>query len=175
MKTVPPLVLGLGLMVLGAGLLVNRRGVAQDPWTFSMAGRDRAVVLALQGTRRSIYVRTERLSLVPVANELAQGLQRGVSVTVDLPLEAGWDRETSQVCRVLMGLGAVVTFREGATVTCRGAYLEMDGERFIYSATGLVPCPRCRAASYVLGPLCEMGQQGAVMSKVKGGNLHSNL
>jgi len=104
---------------LGAGGLTfchsmrERRAPART--VVSQAGRDQAVILMLLGTRRNVYLRTEALALVPVGNELAQALQRKVSVNIELPLDASLNAGGSQLPRILMDLGAVVAFKSDAS------------------------------------------------------------
>ena len=145
------------VLSLGAGgltfcnLLKTRPGPART--VMSQAGRDQAVIRLLQGARRSVYLRTEALALVPAGNELAQAFQRHASVTVELPLDAGFDPEKSRLPRILMELGAVVTFRSDATANYRGTLLVVDGDRFLYSASPLTLSPPGAMVSYVAGPV----------------------
>lgn len=119
----------------------------------SEAGRDQALLRFLQDARTSVFLRTECLTLNPAGNELLQALQRKVTVTVDLPLSSGYGAEASQLPRLLMGQGAVVTFRGDPTANDRGTFLVVDGNRFLYSAMPVIlSVPGARVA-YVAGPL----------------------
>jgi hypothetical protein len=152
--------LGWGMSILTATLLGGlacwndaQPKSAIPPLVVSNAGRDQALIQVLSGARESIYLRTECLTLVPAGNELAQALQRKVSVTVELPLDACLSPEGSRLPRVLMELGAVVTFRSDPAVNYRGTSLEIDGERFLYSASPLTLNPPGALVSYVAGPI----------------------
>lgn len=118
----------------------------------SHAGRDQALLLLIQGARKTVYVRTEGLALVPAGNELAQAIQRKALVTVELPLGAGLSPEGSNLPRMLMGLGAIVTFRSDPSGNYRGTYVVVDGNRFLYSAAPLELSPPGALVSYVAGP-----------------------
>lgn len=117
----------------------------------SQAGRDQAAIRMLQGTRRSVYLRTEALALVPVGNELAQALQRRVSVTMVLPLDVGLNAGGSQLPRILMDLGAVVAFKSDAAGNYRGTLLVVDDRQFLYSASPLTLSAPGAMVSYVMG------------------------
>jgi hypothetical protein len=119
----------------------------------SHAGRDQALIHLLQGARKSVYLRTEGLELVPAGNELAQAVQRNAAVKLELPLNAGLSPEGSQLPRMLMEVGAVVTFRSDQACNYRGTYLEIDGERFLYSASPLIVNSPGALVSYVAGPM----------------------
>ena len=152
--------LGLGMGILTAALL---GGIAswqavqleQPPAALvvSHAGRDQALIQLLQGARKSVYLRTEGLTLVPVGNELAQAVQRKASVTVDLPLDAGLSPGESRLPRMLMDLGAIVTFRSDPSGNHRGTYVVVDSTRFLYSAAPLGLSPPGALVSYVAGPV----------------------
>ena len=137
--------------------MVGVLGCRPSPWgaggsqiLVGQAGRDQALLRLIHGARRSIYLQTEQLTLVPVANELAQAVQRGVAVNLDLPLEVG--SGNSRLLRVLMQLGAVVAFKEDATGSIRGAYLEVDGQTFLYSAAPVTINVPGACVSFVTGP-----------------------
>jgi hypothetical protein len=119
----------------------------------SHAGRDQALIQLLQGARKGIYLRTESLALVPVGNELAQAVQRNAVVSVDLPLDAGLSPGGSRLPRMLMDLGAIVTFRSDPSGNHRGTYVVVDGTRFLYSAAPLGLSPPGALVSYVVGPV----------------------
>jgi len=119
----------------------------------SQAGRDQAVIRMLQGARRSVSLRTETLTLVPAGNELAQALQRKVSVNIELPLDASLDAASSQLPRILMDLGAVVAFKSDATGNYRGTLLIVDDRQFMYSALPLTLSAPGARVSYVVGPV----------------------
>jgi len=121
----------------------------------SHAGRDQALIQVLQGARRSVYLRTEGLSLIPAGNEIAQAVQRKVAVTVELPMDAALSPGGSQLPQLLMALGAVVVFRSDPAGNYRGTYLEIDGDRFLYSASPLGLNPPGAMVSYVSGPICR--------------------
>jgi hypothetical protein len=118
----------------------------------SQAGRDQAVILMLQGARRRVYLRTAALALVPVGNELAQAIQRKASVTVELPLDASLNGVDSQLSRILMDLGAVVTFKSDAAENHLGTLLVVDDNQFLYSASPLTLSAPGTMVSYVVGP-----------------------
>ena len=119
----------------------------------SQAGRDQAVILMLQGARRTVYLRTETLALVPAGNELAQALQRKVSVSMELPLDASLSGAGSNLPRILMDLGAVVAFKSEARGNYRGTLLVVDDRQFLYSALPLTLSAPGAMVSYVKGPV----------------------
>jgi hypothetical protein len=149
---------GMGILVATlVGGIASWRALWPEPapaaLVISHAGRDQALVQLLQEARKSVYLRTEGLTLVPAGNELAQAVQRRAVVTVELPLVAGLGLEDSRLPRMLMELGAVVTFRSDPACNYRGTYLEIDGERFLYSASPLALNPPGALVSYVAGPI----------------------
>jgi hypothetical protein len=105
----------------------------------------------IQGARKSVYLRTEGLTLVPAANELAQAFQRKASVIVELPLDSGMSGEGSRIPRILMDLGAVVTFRRELSGNYRGTYVVVDGNCFLYSTAPLGLSQPGALVSYVAG------------------------
>lgn len=119
----------------------------------SLKGRDQALIQLLKGARKSVYLRSEGLTIVPVGNELAQAIQRKAIVSVDLPLDAGLNPEGSKLPRLLMEMGAIVTFRSAPPENHRGTYVVVDGTRFLYSAAGLRLSPPGALVSYVVGSL----------------------
>jgi phosphatidylserine/phosphatidylglycerophosphate/cardiolipin synthase-like enzyme len=143
--------MNLGQGILLAAALVSLGGGGYTAWAALQAGRDRGAVLVshsgrdqalvrlIQGARRSICVRTECLTLTPIGNELAQAFQRGVSVRIELPLQAGTSAAESRLPRILMELGAQVSFRSDPAWNYRGAYLELDGRTFFYPILGKPP------------------------------------
>jgi hypothetical protein len=143
------------VLSLGAGGLTfclsmqERRTPART--VVSQAGRDQAAILILQGARRSVYLRTETLALVPVGNELAQALQRKVSVSIELPLGASLNAGGSQLPRILMDLGAVVAFKSDAIANYCGTLLVVDDQQFLYSASPLTLSAPGAMVSYVMG------------------------
>ena len=139
------------LVVLSCG--PSRRCTGGHKIHISQAGRDKALLRLVQGARRTVYLRTERLSLVPAGNELAQAVQRGVAVNLELPLEAGSNADDARLPQLLMDLGAVVAFKGDASRSIRGAYLEVDGEVFLYSAAPAAVCLPGASVSFVSGPL----------------------
>jgi hypothetical protein len=152
--------LGWGMGILAATLLggiASWQAVRPEPppaaLVVSQAGRDQALIQLLQGARKSVYLRTEDLALVPVGNELAQAVQRNAAVSVDLPLDAGLSPCGSRLPRLLMDLGAVVTFRSDPSGNYRGTYVVVDGTRFLYSAAPLGLSPPGTPVSYVAGPV----------------------
>ncbi|WP_316411543.1 hypothetical protein [Mesoterricola sediminis] len=98
-----------------------------------------------------MYLRTEALALVPAANELAQALQRKVSVSVELPMAASLSGEGSQLPRILMDLGAVVVFKSDCAGNYRGTLLVVDDRQFLYSALPLTLSAPGAMVSYVEG------------------------
>lgn len=119
----------------------------------SQAGRDQVLLGFIRGAKRTVYLRTERLTLVPAGNELGQALQRGVAVSLELPLEAVETAGDARLPQILMGLGAVVAFKGDASRSIRGAYLEVDGEKFLYSAASAANCFPGSYVSFVSGPI----------------------
>jgi hypothetical protein len=119
----------------------------------SQAGRDQALIRMLQDARKSVCLRTEALALVPAGNELAQALQRKVTVTMELPLDASLNAAGSRLPRILMDLGAVVAFKSDATGNYRGTLLIVDDRQFLYSASPLTLSPPGALVSYVAGPV----------------------
>ena len=119
----------------------------------SQVGRDLAVIRMLQGAQKSVYLRTESLTLVPAGNELAQALQRKISVSVELPLGASLNGSGSQLPRILMDLGAVVAFKSDATGNYRGTLMVVDDRQFMYSASPLTLSAPGAMVSYVKGPV----------------------
>ena len=148
---------GIGILaatVIGgiASLKAVRPQAAPAALVVSRAGRDQALVQLLQGARKSVYLRTEGLTLVPAGNELAQAVQRKAAVTVELPLGAGLSPGGSRLPRMLMDLGAIVTFRSDPSGNYRGTYVVVDGTRFLYSAAPLGLSTPGALVSYVAGP-----------------------
>jgi hypothetical protein len=121
----------------------------------SQAGRDQAMLRLIREARTSVYLRTERLTLVPASNELVLAIQRKASVTVDLPLGPGCDAEGARLPRLLMEQGAVVTFRSDPGANDRGTFLVVDGNQFLYSATPLTLSMPGAQVSYVIGKLSK--------------------
>ena len=155
MNLVQILVTGGALLSLGAGGISTwsayRSAQVQARAQVSQAGRDHAMIRMLQGARTSVYLRTESLTLTPVGNELAQAVQRKVPVTVELPLASGMSQVDSRLPRLLMDLGAVVTFKSDSALNYRGSYVVVDGHQFLYSATPLGFSPTGALVSYVAG------------------------
>ena len=145
------------VLSLGAGGFMSfnamRRRWSPTKTVVSQTGRDQAVIRMLQGARESVYLRTETLALVPAGNELAQALQRKVSVTVELPLDASLNGVGSQLPRILMDLGAVIAFKSDATGNYRGTLLVVDDRQFLYSALPLTLSAPGTMVSYVEGPV----------------------
>lgn len=131
----------------------NREVPASEALVVSHAGRDQELIRLLKGAQRSVYLRTECLNLVPAGNELLQAIHRKVAVKVDLPLRSGFFGETSRLPQLLIGLGAVVTFRSDPASNDQGTYLVIDGRRFLYSATPLTLSAPGSQVSYVTGPI----------------------
>lgn len=147
---------GVALSLGAGGFMVCDaiRGRSRPARTLlSQAGRDQAVIRMLQGARKSVYLRTEALTLVPAGNELAQAVQRRVSVWMELPLEAGLNSAGSQLPRILMDLGAVVAFKNDASGNYRGTLLVVDDRQFLYSASPLTMNKSGAYVSYVAGPV----------------------
>ena len=119
----------------------------------SQVGRDKAILRMIQEARTSVYLRTERLTLVPAGSELLRAIQRKASVTIDLPLRSGCAAEAARLPYLLMEQGAVVSFRSDPAACDRGTFLVVDGARFIYSATPLTLSVPGAQVSYVTGPL----------------------
>lgn len=139
------------MVVLSCG--PSRRSPGSAQILISKAGRDQALLRLIQGAKRTVYLQTERLSLVPAGNELAQAVQRGVTVNLELPLEAGSNADDARLPQMLMDLGAVVAFKGDATRSIRGAYLEVDEEAFLYSAAPAAICLPGACVSFVSGPI----------------------
>lgn len=124
-----------------------------SPLIVSQAGRDQAALRLIGEARTSIYLRTERLTLIPAGNELVQAIQRKAAVTLELPLGSGCDVEASQLPLILMEQGAVVSYRSDPAASGKGTFLVVDGNRFLYSAMPLTLCEPGAQVSYVAGPL----------------------
>jgi hypothetical protein len=142
----------MGLAIL-LGCSVSRRAGGVHQVVASQAGRDQALLRLIRGARNTVYLLTERLTLVPAGNELAQAVQRGVVVNLELPLEAAGPAGDARLARMLMDLGAVVAFKGDATGSIRGAYLETDGETFLYSAVPVAISLPGACVSFVSGPV----------------------
>lgn len=142
------MVAAAGLGGLGSLAVVSQRQV-QAPIVLSQAGRDQALIWMLKGARRTIYLRSKGLALVPVGNELAQALQRGTTVVVELPLCSATSCLDSRLATMIMELGAVVTFRDDAARQDQGTLLVIDGTRFLYSASPLILSSPGSEVSYV--------------------------
>ena len=91
------------------------------------------------------------MTLTPVGNELAQAIQRKVPVTVELPLASGMNPVESRLPRLLMDLGAMVTFKSDPASNYRGSYVVVDGHQILYSAAPLGYSPPGALVSYVVG------------------------
>lgn len=153
------------LLVIGAVLSVALGGVSSMkkqrsperspepiPWVISQRGRDREVFRLIQSAKRTITIRTESLRMVPLVNELCQAQQNGKQVSVFLPLEDG--QADARLGNSLIGLGAVVQWKEDLTASnYLGAYVEVDGERFLYSAAPLTPTTPGANIGYVSGAI----------------------
>ena len=149
----------LGMILLWGGTDSYRsfkaRRSKQTALIVSQSGRDLAILGMIHEAKNSVYVRTERLTLIPAGNEMVQAIQRKAAVTVDLPLGTGCDAEASQLPRLLMEQGAVVSLRSDPSAGGRGTYLVVDGHRFLYSAAPLTVVTPGAQVSYVAG---ELGQ-----------------
>lgn len=118
----------------------------------SQRGRDQEAFRLVQSAKRTITVRTECLSMLPFANELGQAQQRGVKVSVFLPIDDGV--RDARIGNFLSHVGAVVQWQgDSITGNHRGAYLEIDGERFLYSAAPLTLAVPGANVGYVSGPI----------------------
>jgi hypothetical protein len=91
--------------------------------------------------------------LVPAGNELAQALQRKVTVNMELPLDASLNAAESQLPRILMDLGAMVAFKSDAAGNYHGTLLVVDEQQFLYSASPLTLSAPGAMVSYVVGPI----------------------
>lgn len=155
MNLVETFMMGGALLSLGAGGITTWSALqsARTPARIqvSQTGRDHALIRLLQSARTSVYLRTESLTLPPVGNELAQAVQRKVPVTVDLPLAAGTNPVECRLPRLLMDLGATVTFKSDPASNYRGSYMVVDGHKFQYSAAPLGYSPPGALVSYVAG------------------------
>jgi hypothetical protein len=138
---------------------VPHRGADEAQILVSQAGRDKELLRLIHGAKRVVYLRTERLTLVPAGNELGQAVQRGVAVSVELPLEVGSTVQDSRLPRILMDLGAVVAFKGDASNSIRGTYLEVDGEVFLYSAAPAELCLPGANVSFVRGQTSRRDQK----------------
>lgn len=150
-----------GLMAVGAvlSLAVGAASTWKAPWkkvgqpvVISQRGRDQEAFRMVKDAKRTIKVRTESLTMVPFANELAQAQQRGVKVFLDLPLEEGM--KDARLGLTLIDLGAVVQWKgDRVSGDHQGTYIEVDGERFLYSAAPLTPAIPGASVGYVCGPI----------------------
>ena len=74
-------------------------GECQSEVFFSQTGRDRAFTQGVKEARRSIYLRTSSLLLVPFTNEIGQAAQRGIKVHVEMPMRnAAESQRRDQMC-----------------------------------------------------------------------------
>jgi hypothetical protein len=128
------------------------------PAELHQSGRDQALIDFIKCAKKSVLVRTDSLTLVPVGNELGLAQQRGVPVTMDFPVEAGEVGRDTRLVRVLIELGATASFKSDSTWNYSGAYVVVDGSRYFYSASPLDQCPKGARVSFVVGPLKEAKQ-----------------
>lgn len=130
-----PILLGISLAGLAAcGVLALLRPDRAPAPVFSRAGRDRALLQHIRSARQTVYVRTRRFALVPVANELLQALQQRKAVQLELPLGEAHHPELVQL---LMEHGAVVQLSSEPAAAYEGSYVLVDGRRALYSAAPL--------------------------------------
>lgn len=148
------------MMTIGAALSLGFGAVSTwkakrlegAPLVVSQRGRDQEAFNLVKQAKRTITVRTESLTMVPFVNELAQAQQRGVKVSVLLPLEAGV--KDDRLGNLLMSIGAVVQWKEdGNSCSYKGAYIEVDEERFLYSAVPMKPVVPGASVSFVSGKI----------------------
>lgn len=128
------------------------------PAELHQSGRDQALIDFIKCAKKSVLVRTDSLTLVPVGNELGLAQQRGVPVTMDFPVEAGEVGRDTRLVQVLIELGATASFKTDSTWNYSGAYVVVDGTRYFYSASPLDQCPKGARVSFVVGPLKEAKQ-----------------
>lgn len=125
------------------------------PAQLYQAGRDQALIEFIRSAKKSVVVRTDSLTLVPVGNELGLVQQKGVPVSMEFPVEAGDIGRDTRLVQVLMELGATASFKSDSTWNYKGAYVVVDGLRYFYSASPLDQCPKGARVSFVVGPLPE--------------------
>jgi phosphatidylserine/phosphatidylglycerophosphate/cardiolipin synthase-like enzyme len=119
---------------------------------FSQTGRDRAFLEAVLHSRRSIYLRTGTLALVPFTNELGQAAQRGVAVHIEMPMQAAAGSKNAKACvDFLANAGAWLEIGNRPTAAYEGAYLLVDDRVFYYSAAALEYSEQGIPHSYVRG------------------------
>lgn len=147
-----------GVLGLVAPRVLVSKPLPVPPATaFSAEGRDAALVNLVHQAKRTIYVRTADLNLTPLVNELGQLQQGGVQVTVDLPMDAGREKHGAALSEYLMQTGAVVQFGSSSPFSYEGAYVLVDGSRFLYSASPLAFAPPGAPRSFVVGTLPSHG------------------
>ena len=119
---------------------------------FSQTGRDRAFLDAVQHARKSIYLRTGSLALVPFVNELGQAAQRGVSLHVEMPMIAATENTNAKrSVDFLAQVGAWLEIGNRPAGAYEGAYLLIDDRVFYYSAAALEYSVKGIPHSYVRG------------------------
>lgn len=138
-------------------VLASKSPVAPPAVAFSQEGRDAALIGLMHDAKRTLYLRTADLTMVPLVNELGQLQQGGVQVTVDLPLSVGQDKRGAALCDYLMKTGAVVQFGASSSFSYEGTYALADGSRFLYSASPLSYAPPGAPRSFVRGSLPSQG------------------
>lgn len=150
------------LMAVGAALSIGfgafsswkttHRSGEGFPVVVSQRGRDQELFRLVKAAKRTITIRTECLGMVPLVNELGLAQQRGVKVSVFLPLDDGL--KDARLGAALISLGSLVQWKEDLNGgSYRGAYLEVDEDRFLYSAAPLTPVAPGASVSYVSGPI----------------------
>jgi len=129
------ILLGLSLAGLaGSGALMLQRAPLPPAPLYSRSGRDRALIRQIRSAQQTVFVRTRRFALVPIANELLQVLQARKAVRLELPLGEAHHLELIQI---LMAQGAVVEWSSEPAAAYEGTYLLVDGQRALYSAAPL--------------------------------------
>ena len=126
-------------------------GQSEPAVLFSQAGRDRAFTQGVLAARKSLYLRTASLALVPFTNELGQAAQRGVHVHVEIPMQAAQGQNASSCITFLAQVGAWLEIGNRPASAYEGCYLLIDDRVFYYSAGSLEYSEPGVPHSYVRG------------------------
>lgn len=151
--------LAAGVMLSGLGFTVGPQALAavtrpgkEPDALFSQTGRDRAFMQAVRAAKKSIYVRTSTLLLVPFTNELGQAAQNGVKVHIEMPMQSAAASQNETKCiSFLATAGAWVEVGSRPASAYEGAYMLVDDAVFYYSAGSLSYSEPGIPHSYVRG------------------------
>lgn len=148
----------VGSSLLGVGGLAWVKGhsapAPRPQAVLSQSGRDMALVQAIRDAKKSIFVRTKELSLVPMANELLQAQQNGVAVRLELPPPPRSLNE-GKIVELLAIAGAIFQCGPGPIDSFEGTLVVIDqnapSEQWFYSASPLTYVVPGTARSFVQG------------------------